>query len=155
MNIRAIETHYAGCRFRSRTEARWACFFNKMSWDWEFEPQGFETPNGRYLPDFKVASSSGTHWFEVKPFTSDLPNEERWYDVVDGTGLFMIVAYGMHRVGDSCKEAWSDNKLQPHAGRIILPGKKTHMLGPFWTEPQYTDAWNAASAARFEFGESG
>lgn len=28
--IRAIETRYAGCRFRSRLEARWAVFFDHL-----------------------------------------------------------------------------------------------------------------------------
>lgn len=153
--ISPIETHYAGCRFRSRLEARWAVFFNHMQWEWEFEPEGFETDSGRYLPDFRVSSTSGTHWFEVKPFTKDLPDEQRWYDVVQGTGLFMVAAYGMHRVGDKCREAWENGKTQPHAGRIVTTDGQSHMMGPFWTEPQYTDAWNKASSARFEFGESG
>ncbi len=38
----AIETHYAGCRFRSRLEARWAVFFDAIGIEWQYEPQGFE-----------------------------------------------------------------------------------------------------------------
>lgn len=53
--IAAIETEYAGYRFRSRLEARWAVCFNEMGLDWEYEPQGFELPDGtRYLPDFHL-----------------------------------------------------------------------------------------------------
>lgn len=52
-SIPAIETKYAGCRFRSRLEARWAVFFDALSIQWEYEPQGFENYYGdRYLPDF-------------------------------------------------------------------------------------------------------
>ena len=53
--IKAIETLYDGYRFRSRLEARWAVFFNTLGIKYEYEPEGFELPNGmRYLPDFKI-----------------------------------------------------------------------------------------------------
>lgn len=53
--IKPIETRYDGYRFRSRLEARWAVFFNSLGIDYQYEPEGFELPNGRrYLPDFKV-----------------------------------------------------------------------------------------------------
>lgn len=62
--IRAIETIYAGCRFRSRLEARWAVFFDALHVRWEYEPQGFETRGGRYLPDFWLHDTAT--WIEVK-----------------------------------------------------------------------------------------
>ncbi len=39
-NVKALETHYRGWRFRSRIEARWAVFFDALgiSWDYELEP---------------------------------------------------------------------------------------------------------------------
>lgn len=54
MTIRPIETHYAGCRFRSRLEARWAVFFDRLGTRWEYEPQGYRLGAGHksYLPDF-------------------------------------------------------------------------------------------------------
>lgn len=51
---RAIETRAYGRRFRSRTEARCAVFLTEMGLQWEYEPEGYELPSGRYLPDFKV-----------------------------------------------------------------------------------------------------
>lgn len=62
--IKAIETRYAGCRFRSRLEARWAVFLDQLNIGWEYEPEGFETPAGRYLPDFYLPGSK--RWIEVK-----------------------------------------------------------------------------------------
>lgn len=60
--IKAIETVYAGHRFRSRLEARWAVFFDAMGISWQYEAQGYELAdrlgvldrNGliSYLPDF-------------------------------------------------------------------------------------------------------
>jgi hypothetical protein len=57
MEIKAIETNYAGCRFRSRLEARWAVFFDVLQIKWQYEPEGFETEFGWYLPDFKINNS--------------------------------------------------------------------------------------------------
>lgn len=64
--MKAIETTYAGIRFRSRLEARWAVFFNHLGIAWQYEAQGYEcalrlfmssdptwaTRTFGYLPDF-------------------------------------------------------------------------------------------------------
>lgn len=65
VNIKAIETSYNGYRFRSRLEARWAVFFDAIGVKYEYEPEGFELPSGRYLPDFWVPE--WRTWLEVKP----------------------------------------------------------------------------------------
>lgn len=56
MSITPLETRYAGCRFRSRLEARWAVFFDHLGIKWEYEPQGYTVgPSKRpYLPDFRL-----------------------------------------------------------------------------------------------------
>lgn len=52
-DIKPIETEYAGYKFRSRLEARWAVFFDACGVDWEYEPQGYTLQDGtKYLPDF-------------------------------------------------------------------------------------------------------
>lgn len=70
MTINAIETRYAGCRFRSRLEARWAVFFDYLGWQWEYEPQGYLVGAARrpYLPDFVVTCDPRLDplWVEVK-----------------------------------------------------------------------------------------
>lgn len=64
--IKAIETRYAGCRFRSRLEARWAVFFDRLNIPWEYEPQGYVVGPQQvpYLPDFWLPELS--LWAEVK-----------------------------------------------------------------------------------------
>ena len=72
MSIKAIETQYAGCRFRSRLEARWAVFFDHLGIRWEYEPQGFKCEyrltmgegTFDYLPDFFLPDLQ--LWAEVK-----------------------------------------------------------------------------------------
>ena len=50
--IKPIETVYNGYRFRSRLEARWAVFFDEAGIRYEYEPEGFEAVEQKYLPDF-------------------------------------------------------------------------------------------------------
>lgn len=50
--IPALETSYAGCRFRSRLEARWAVFMDRLRIQWMYEPQGYVIDGKPYLPDF-------------------------------------------------------------------------------------------------------
>jgi hypothetical protein len=80
VTVKAIETHYAGCRFRSRLEARWAVFFDRLDIAWEYEPQGVlvthrltlaEESEFPYLPDFWLPGLG--LWVEVK---GSLTNDE-------------------------------------------------------------------------------
>jgi hypothetical protein len=66
-SMKAIETKYRGFRFRSRLEARWAVFMDAAQVRWEYEPEGFETSAGRYLPDFRLPEFHS--WLEIKPST--------------------------------------------------------------------------------------
>lgn len=50
--IKAIETRYKGCHFRSRLEARWAVFFDALGVEWQYEPESFYGGSGAYVPDF-------------------------------------------------------------------------------------------------------
>lgn len=64
-NIKAKPTYYKGNKYRSKLEARWACFFDLIGWQYEYEPCEF---NG-WTPDFIVYGSGGrVIYFEVKPY---------------------------------------------------------------------------------------
>lgn len=63
--MKAIETSYKGYRFRSRTEARWAIFFDSVGIDYQYEPEGFDLgEHGCYLPDFRIPLVNT--WIEIK-----------------------------------------------------------------------------------------
>lgn len=64
--MKAIPTRYRGYHFRSRLEARWGVFFDALGVEWEYEPEGFEMPDGtRYLPDFFLRERA--LFLEIKP----------------------------------------------------------------------------------------
>lgn len=60
--IAAIPTTYAGVRFRSRLEAKWAAFFDLLTWPWEYEPLDLDG----YVPDF-ILRFAAPIAVEVKP----------------------------------------------------------------------------------------
>lgn len=64
INFSAIETAYKGRLFRSRLEARWAVFYDALGIKWDYEPEGFNLPSGRYLPDFYLPDLEC--WIEIK-----------------------------------------------------------------------------------------
>jgi hypothetical protein len=110
--IKAIETKYAGCRFRSRAEARWAVFFDHMGIGWEHEPEGFETSIGRYLPDFRIQTGDWyPYWFEVKPPYAGPDDRHRVLCVETATP--MIVARGMPR-------SYSDQLRRQHSALTAM-----------------------------------
>ena len=59
--IAAIPTLYRGRMYRSRLEARWAAFFDRLGWTYEYEP--FDL--GKWSPDFLLTDLDVL--VEVKP----------------------------------------------------------------------------------------
>lgn len=74
-----IPTVFQGVHFRSRLEARWAFFFEKIGCGGEYEPEGvvihFDGRSFPYAPDFKLKTRDWACYAEVKPF--GLPDVDR------------------------------------------------------------------------------
>lgn len=68
LTIPALPATYAGIKFRSRLEARWAYYFDLLGIPWKYEPDGYALKSGNYLPDFKCFD----FFVEVKPTEGDL-----------------------------------------------------------------------------------
>lgn len=90
--ITALPTRYAGCHFRSRTEARWAVFFDTLGVPWQYEPQGFDLDGHRYLPDFWLPSLNA--WYEVKGRPPTEHEENLARKLGEGTGCTVYIAWG-------------------------------------------------------------
>lgn len=71
--MKAIKTKYGSYTFRSRTEARWAAFFDYLKLDWIYEPEGFVLEEyGCYLPDFYIKDFG---YVEIKGAAEQLSQE--------------------------------------------------------------------------------
>lgn len=64
MAIKPIETYYNNYKFRSRLEARWACFFDAAKIKYEYEYAGWNLHGTYYLPDFWLPELDC--WVEAK-----------------------------------------------------------------------------------------
>jgi hypothetical protein len=183
ITIPAIETSYGGALFRSRLEARWAVFFDHMLIEWEYEPEGYETPDGRYLPDFRIYLRKREHptaLFEVKPWHAAKrgekcvcpePLDRRWAHAAGAdpapsllvacgipTGSKIIdwveETGGMHRI----KAADPDSHEYPYVFSTCecCSGAVIQACPEGWRPPRLiVEAFDAACSARFEFGRAG
>jgi hypothetical protein len=74
-DVEAIETEFNGVKYRSRTEARWAVFFDKLGVEFSYEPKKVTLSNGEwYLPDFYLNDFDA--YFEVKAENDAIVTEE-------------------------------------------------------------------------------
>lgn len=153
MTISPIETRYAGCRFRSRTEARWAVFLDKLEIVWEYEAQGFRLPSGaRYLPDFKLPDLKV--FLEVKgaePTEKDLEKVREFATAAKDHGYVVLLL-----VGDVPRPAASTTAVPARA--VWVRRHSTMDVSTQWRPAppeKIREALTAARSARFEFGESG
>ena len=168
--IKAIQTFYGDCWFRSRLEARYAVFFDTLGLRWEYEIEGFELgAAGRYLPDFKVYGERGHVWVEIKPF------EKAGYDtkiralVQQGGGsgvicegepsLRPITTFDLYEgdteitIGDGI---FATDKYSPVFYCISGSGPRGELARGDWVDfDRLEHAVKVAKRARFEFGESG
>lgn len=141
--IRAIQTTYKGYRFRSRLEARWAVFFDTLGIRWEYEPEGFELPDGRrYLPDFRfgMRDDSPECYGEVKPLQA-FESAPKAQEFAWGK---RCTVYGLDGMPDSGRTyvSWWPYGRDSRLLAVMFPG-------------DIDRAVNAARSARFEFGEHG
>ena len=173
MTIRPIETDYAGHRFRSRLEARWAVFFNSLGVEWQYEVEGFEFDTERYLPDFYLPNSNA--YVEVKggdvALAEDLPRLRRFSRHVKPAIVAVLGDIPPEGVKDACwvhTGAWHG-----HLGLCLpvghtsgsysfafMPAGNPTTTKPFALQgltswPEVKEAYRAARRARFEFGEHG
>ena len=183
--IKAIETRYKGCRFRSRLEARWAVFLDAMGIDWQYEPQGYVVDGTPYLPDFFVPAWG---WFiEIKPTWEAVNDADmKIHSLVVGTQRPLLLVVGSVGLGEYGTAIYLPNPPEVTAiyhgfgefsecglcqNLCLLSSERS--VGAFVhfaacvVDPRVTftfvggasdainEAYIAARSARFEFGESG
>lgn len=167
-NLKPIQTRYKGYRFRSRLEARWAVFFDALGLRWEYEPEGFATDAGPYLPDFFLPELNGGTYVEVKPNHDDwdayLP---KFNSLAVGTGKSVLFACGTPDQREYLLVSPPDSySAAPGLHGVCFNSKylppQLHDGDPrlYWcpgsdAEADCIHAIHAARSARFEHGERG
>ena len=166
--MRAIETRYAGCHFRSRLEARWAVFLDALKIEWQYEPQGFELPSGRYLPDFYLPYGTAPAdwvatfmphmhapaWLEVKGRTMNVAETQLARELVRESGVHL---YALERDIPRTRHCTYLNVpalMMPH---LPANGETNGIWNPidFVIDWDLQVALDAARSARFEHGQGG
>ena len=182
--MKAVPTRYKGYHFRSRLEARWAVFFDALDLQWEYEPDGFELPDGTwYLPDFYFPQIKA--YGEVKPdhdYDAMMQAAFKCKDLANATQKNCLLLFGMPVKGggyfafphNECNEydsEWWGDGFCSHSwtegmyywgleGRMFAA---TGYEGKFPYQFPCFDEYNsvfmaavaAARSARFEHGQSG
>ena len=171
IDLKPIETRYAGCHFRSRIEARWGVFFDYLGIGWEYEPQGFDLPSGPYLPDFLLDFKARPGelmagepvpdglWWEVKGAAPTRHERNLCWELLEATNQHVYIAHGAiprDRLDDPRIEHVGSTKvrwfIRPGSIGFIpdLPGFDQSGTG----HPLLLEAFQAARSARFEHGEA-
>lgn len=123
--IKALPSYWRGVVFRSRTEARWAAFFDAMGLLWLYEPEGFELDDGNwYLPDFWLPEME--MWVEIKPRAGFTDRERHKCRLLArGTGRNVLLLHGAPR----------------HDVFVVMDARHP---GPEWP-----DEWGACFSSRY------
>jgi len=127
-NIKAIQTYYNGYHFRSRTEARWAVFFDNANIRYQYEPEGYELSDGtRYLPDFYHPESNT--FFECKGIMSD-DDYDKITTFQKDMGVAVVIGYS--DMTFQASHDWSEDEFEiavkdesyiiecPNCGRVFF-----------------------------------
>lgn len=92
-SIGAIPTTYRDVQFRSRTEARWAVFFDGLELSWEHEPNGYALDGGWYIPDFWMPGLKC--FWEVKGVVGQ--GSRKASELAELTGMPVYIVVGVPR----------------------------------------------------------
>lgn len=179
--IKAIETHYGGYRFRSRLEARWAVFFDALKLPWEYEKEGYCLGNcGLYLPDFWLptvglrAHRDTGIWCEIKAVEPTQTESDRCEKLALLTHGSVILCVGLPQRLEGAYQfdfhegvegyCWWDNYmlfckcLNPACGYVKVEFLECNyeycpkcQEKASFEHPAISQAMEAATSARFEY----
>jgi len=173
--MKIIQTWYKGIKFRSRTEARWAVLFDKLSIEWEYEVEGFVMKDGIcYLPDFWLPEFEGGMYAEVKGrFTKE--EKKLCRDLCFQSGHKVLLCEGIPSLREyeflvknkkkkcvdwfvglpNANRAEYENRMFAESGLGDAITFKIKDENALQINLEYLKAIRDARSARFEHGESG
>lgn len=107
--ITPIPTIYGMITYRSRTEARWAKFFEVLGIEAHYEAEGYALPSGWYLPDWWLPQLG--HFAEVKG--KEFSDEEigKCEELAHATGFPVLLLPGPPAVQAYERVRWEDEAV--------------------------------------------
>lgn len=174
MAPRVLPTRYKGVDYRSRLEAKWAVFFDRLRIRNLYEPEPFKLADGScYTPDFFLPKFGGRHgtFVEVRPdgdlflqprrfaletdalvWLCDDEPAARTYTVLQRFTLELADSGRM--VTDVTEEdavpLIGTGRARKHGGFYYLPAFEfSESMARSWGEVEYLAAIDAAHAHRF------
>lgn len=172
--IKAIETVYNGYRFRSRLEAKWAVFFDAVGIRYQYEIEGYEMDDIRYLPDFYLPDYD--RWFEIKGKTMSIAEIKKCEEFCfrkDNENIKFSILLGYPEIAKVeelgimgiMEYTWEwPSELYPENYRIAVDGLVekeyySRFVRGIWRVPNVSDkgliaAVKKSRGARFEHGET-
>lgn len=172
MSLRPLETRYAGCRFRSRTEARWAVFFDAAGLRFQYEPEGFSIRSGCYLPDFYLPDVR--LFFEVKGAEPTDEERRKCAELCEQAECELLLAVGnpeerfnliwFDRAGERPERYVLARDRYSACGFWLIADEVENWIGPDRSDPPQLprgpmlsgaleQAYAVARSARFERGD--
>lgn len=110
-HARVLPSVYRGIAFRSRTEARWAIYFDALGLAWEYETEAYALPSGNYLPDFLLPPRGGrpARWVEIKGAPALEVDHRLARELAALTGLEVFIFAGPPVTSRAEGQSWGPN----------------------------------------------
>lgn len=168
--IDVIQTLYNGIKYRSRTEARWALFFDKLGWNAEYEAEGYQLPSGWYLPDFYVPEINAFCLIKGNEFNYIEREKARELGILTQKNIIVLIGHpspvsmkNMLFIPPESHQAWLTADPRKHNfwylgnftsnsdGEVYFErlNRGVLFLGHTQSECSVIDAFNAARTERF------
>lgn len=164
--MQAIETWFEGIKYRSRTEARWAVFFQRAGLRTEYEKEGVVLNGSPYLPDFWLPEIG--LWFEVKGTEPTAKELGLCRLLAEQSGHGVLLAVGSPDKVDQIIQHFGNgeragvrfhfayNRDDPYRLKLQSADGAAWQSWPGHNQQiDIDEAYQAAKSARFEFGQSG
>lgn len=111
-SIQAIPTRWNGITYRSRTEAKWAWFFDAESIPVHYEPEGFIVDGVAYLPDYQFVEAPNLTFFEVKPTRPTPVEYAKLRLLAEQAKAHVFVAHGAPSSSCVVEKVYSSNERE-------------------------------------------
>lgn len=132
--IKSHPTEYRGVQFRSRLEAKWACFFDLANWKWQYEPIDLEGWSPDFRVEFPCGHSNCGSWVDGEPMR-------------DGSHVLLVEVKPFYDIkefnGHPCMEYGYGGFPKEEGGPGLIPA---HASAAFGADPSVTH-WVMAHGA--------